>query len=208
MDYHSNYCENHPKIPGSSDLDPNNLNEITINECKISAHTMFKQNNMASLNHMRSQLTESCNICHQNQNQNHCDGGACCTAPHSNQRILQDLSYSRPFSITTADTLVQKSSSPSATNQGQILSTAHQESLPMLTSEQSRQAMYTIPGGICSLENKSTSIHISFSETHSQPKNEETGLNPAGDSDLSLMTQRVHRSSINEVGNRYGGINK
>ena len=106
MEYQYSDCENNQEYLGSSIPESNNLTQCPINTCEDRSTEVFRHNNVHMSNVAEVQLTTNSNL--YGVPEGRANVGS--KISFSNQRILEDLSHSKPLYLTRANEInVQKS---------------------------------------------------------------------------------------------------
>ena len=193
-------CENNHEYTGSSIHESNNLTQLPINSCGDRSRSVFQHNTVGMSNGAEVQLAENSNLYEVSESHADVDVGAKISL--SNQRILEDLSHSKPLYATRANDInLQKSIHASSTNLPQTLSTEHQGPPIVSPVDGLRQTMQTHAGGTCPPENNSTSIHISFSENYLHEEREQDRSQPR-QLDLNEMSHCSYGNGTPKIGSR------
>ena len=200
MEYQYNHCENNHEYTGSSIHQSDNLTQLPINSCGDRSRLVFQNNSVGMSNGAEVQLSANSNLYEVSESQ--ADVGASAKISFSNQRILEDLSHSKPLYVTRANDLnLQKSIHVSNANLPQTLSTDHQGPPLVSPVDGQRQTMQTLAGGACLPENNSTSIHISFSENYLHEEREQDRSQPR-QLDLNEMSHCSYGNVTPKIGSR------
>ena len=201
MEYHYNDCENNQRYLGSSVSGSNNLNQFESNPFGDRRSAVFQQNNL-DMSHVAQEQLPGNSTTYDAPERNG-GVGAVTKISMSNHRIFEDLSHSRPLYVTSANDInLQKCIQTSNTNLSQTLFAKQQEPLIVPSLEAPRQSMDQIPGGTCSPENSSTSIHISFSENYLHEQREQH-RSQSRHLDLNEISHSSHGTGNAKVGSRY-----
>ena len=175
MEYQYSDCENNQEYIGSSIHESNSLTQCPINTCEDRSTEVFRHNNVHMSNVAEVQLTTNSNI--YGSPEGRANVGS--KISFSNQRILEDLSHSKPLYLTRANEInVQKSIENSHAQTPQTLRTEHQVQPVVSSADELHQTMQTHSGGTYPAENNGTSIHISFSENYLHEEREQDRCPP------------------------------
>ena len=193
-------CENNLEYTGSSIHESNNLTQIPINSCGDRSREVFHHNCVGMSNGTEVQLAENSNF--YEASESHAGVGVGSKISLSNQRILEDLSHSKPRYVTRANDInLQKSIHVSNAHLPQTLSNELQRSPVVSAVDELRQTTQTLAGGSCLPDNSSTSIHISFSENYLQEEREQD-RSQSKQLDLNEMAHCSYGNGTPKIGSR------
>ena len=201
MEYDTRYRVNNPKAHSNCSNESNNLNECIINQSVSCDRGTYRHANALAPHTEESRLTQTPHAYHHTENHydNVCIGGR---ASAANPRVLEDLSFSRPMAVTTAnDTTLPKSLQSSDIDRTQNMSSL--EALPASSYDQNRYNMGYDIAEHCSNTNNSASIHISFSDHTSDFKSVER-QHMSGQSNVnSPLPPSIQGNACKRIGSRY-----
>ena len=199
MDYNTKFREPGSKCSGSLTNELNNLNNFPISQCKDSSSIMLKPISIGMSQISEAQFAENFTAY-----ERPAYTANTLKPPMSNQRILADLSHSKPnFVATYNDTNLQKSEHNLTGGRAQNLCNVQEESLLLPPLEGSQQSMYPTQVGTGAPENSSTSIHISFSENYLQDDDREEWRNQTKSMNLDEISHCANAPGSTKNGSRY-----
>ena len=205
MNCKSNFHENTEKYLSSLQDESNNLNHYTTTQNEGSASFLVMHDkNVERSNAFQAELTENTFFYDTMQiDGSYCDGAK---ASSTNQRILEDLSHSKPISVSGFnDTDAEKYLHGSLEHQNQNVSRLeHQPHIQNSSHESSQVIDHT--GSVYPQEGNGTSIHISFSENNIQEERDQRRVHyrTLG---INEISKGSFEGDINKNGNRYESVN-